>query len=281
MLGRIRGMLDGLRPSERKIAEIILKRPHSVVTASVAEVARDADVSQPTVVRFCRSIGCSGYQDFKLRLAQDLATGGTPYVDADLTPEDPVADVAAKVIGRAISALSRMRNQLNAVSLSRAVDIIGEAKRIEIYGFGASGVVAQDAQNKFFRMGTPVIAHTDVHVQAMAASILGPDGVVIAISHTGRTRELLRSVDLALDGGAQVIAITSGGSPLAEKATVPLLVDVDEDTSIYTPRTSRLSHLALIDVLQVAVALRHGQRLGENLARVKRPLRERRMTEKV
>ncbi|WP_083901337.1 hypothetical protein [Azospirillum sp. B4] len=110
MLGRIRGMMDGLRPSERKIAEIVLKRPHAVVTASVAEVAREADVSQPTVVRFCRSIGCSGYQDFKLRLAQDLATG-TPFVDADLMPDDPVAEVAAKVIGRAISAFSRMRNQ--------------------------------------------------------------------------------------------------------------------------------------------------------------------------
>ncbi|TWB54387.1 transcriptional regulator HexR [Nitrospirillum viridazoti] len=280
MLGRIRGMMDSLRPSERKIAEIVLKRPHAVVTASVAEVAREADVSQPTVVRFCRSIGCSGYQDFKLRLAQDLATG-TPFVDADLMPDDPVAEVAAKVIGRAISAFSRMRNQLNAENLSRAVDILAAARRIEIYGFGASGIVAQDAQNKFFRLGVPVIAHSDVHVQAMAASILGSDGAVIAISHTGRTRELLRSVDLALDGGASVVAITSGGSPLAERATVPLLVDVDEDTSIYTPRTSRLSHLAVIDVLQVAVALRQGTALGENLARVKRPLRERRMTERV
>ncbi|MFM2042865.1 MAG: hypothetical protein RLY86_1441, partial [Pseudomonadota bacterium] len=257
MLERIRGMMPSLRKSEQKIAELVLKRPHSMVNASVSEVARDAAVSQPTVVRFCRAIGCSGFQDFKLRLAQDLATG-TPYVHEDVKPDDPVADVAAKVLNRSIAAIARIRNQVNTESVGTAIDILCAAKRLEFYGFGASGIVAMDAQNKFFRLGMPCTVYTDFHVQAMSAAILGPEGAVIAISHTGRTRELLRSVELAMDGGAKVIAVTSGGTPLAEKATVSLLVDVAEDTSIYTPMTSRLVHLAMVDILQVGVALRRG-----------------------
>lgn len=276
MLDRIRGMLPGLRRSEQKIAEVVLRRPHSMVNASVSEVAKEAGVSQPTVVRFCRSIGCAGFQDFKLRLAQDLATG-TPFVHEDVRPDDPVADIAAKVLNRSIASLARVRNHINPDALGEAVDILAAAERLEFYGFGASGVVAQDAQNKFFRLGIPCIAYTDFHVQAMAAAILGPKGAAIAISHTGRTRELLRSVDLALEGGAKVIALTSGGSPLADRASVALMVDVLEDTSIYTPMTSRLTHLAMMDVLQVSVALRKGLDLRDSLARAKKPIRERRL----
>ncbi len=276
VLERIRGMQSGLRRSEQKIAEVVLKRPHSVVNASVAEVAREAQVSQPTVVRFCRSIGCAGFQDFKLRLAQDLATG-TPYVHEEVRPDDPVVDVAAKVLNRSIASLTRVRNHTNPEALDEAVRILAEAHRMEFYGFGASGVVAMDAQNKFFRLGIPCVAYTDFHVQAMSATLLGPNAAALVISHTGRTRELLRSVDLALDSGAKVVALTSGGSPLAEKATVSLLVDVVEDTSMYTPMVSRLAHLAMLDVLQVAVALRRGVNLAESLARSKRPIRERRL----
>lgn len=280
MLERIRGMAPGLRRSEQKIASLVLKHPHAIVNASVSEVAREAEVSQPTVVRFCRSIGCAGFQDFKLRLAQDLARG-TPYVHEDVRPDDPIADMAAKVMNRSIAALTRVRNQVNADAMGHAVDILTQARRIEFYGFGASGVVAQDAQNKFFRLGIPAVAYSDFHVQSMAATILGPDGVAVAISHTGRTRELLRSVELALDGGTPVIAITSGGTPLAERATVALLVDVPEDTSIYTPMTSRLAHLAVIDILQVAVALRRGIQNTDSLFRSKRPIRERRLSPRV
>ncbi|WP_114394476.1 transcriptional regulator HexR [Oleisolibacter albus] len=276
MLDRIRGMMTGLRRSEQKIAEVVLKQPHSVVNASVSEVARDAGVSQPTVVRFCRSVGCGGFQDFKLRLAQDLATG-TPYVHEDVRPEDPVADVAAKVLNRSIASLTRVRNQMNSDALEQAVEIMAAAGRLEFYGFGASGIVAMDAQNKFFRLGIPCAAHIDYHVQAMSAAILGPTGAVVAISHTGRTRELLRSVDLALESGSKVIALTSGGSPLADRATVSLIVDVPEDTSMYTPMTSRIAHLAMMDVLQVGVALRRGMNLTESLARAKRSIRERRL----
>lgn len=279
MLERIRAMQAGLRRSEQKIAEVVLKRPHSIVNASVAEVAREAQVSQPTVVRFCRSIGCGGFQDFKLRLAQDLATG-TPYVHEEVRPDDAVVDIAAKVLNRSIASLTRVRNHTNAEALDAAVKILADASRLEFYGFGASGIVAADAQNKFFRLGIPCVAYTDFHVQAMSATLLGPTAAALVISHTGRTRELLRSVDLALDSGAKVVALTSGGSPLAERASVALLVDVVEDTSIYTPMVSRLAHLAMLDVLQVAVALRRGVNLAESLARSKRTIRERRLIQR-
>lgn len=277
MLERIRGMQPGLRRSEQKIADIVLRQPHAVVNASVAELAREADVSQPTVVRFCRSIGCSGFQDFKLRLAQDLASGPNGLEEEEVRPDDPVAEVSAKVLNRSIGALTRLRNQLNPDMLEAAVQVLVEARRLECYGFGASGIVALDAQNKFFRLGMPVVAYTDFHVQAIAATILGPQGVALVISQSGRTREILRSVDLALEGGAHVVAVTASGSPLAERATVPLLVDVSDDGSIYAPMTSRLSHLAVIDILQVAVALRRGIHLSDPLLRSLRSHRDRRL----
>ncbi|MFC7333240.1 MurR/RpiR family transcriptional regulator [Rhodocista pekingensis] len=273
MLDRISSMRPGLRRSEQKIADIVLRQPHAVVNASVAELAHDADVSQPTVVRFCRSIGCSGYQDFKLRLAQDLAAGPARPED-EVRPGDPVAEIAAKVLNRSIGALTRLRNQLNPDALEAAVGVLAEARRLDCYGFGASGVVAQDAQNKFFRLGLPVVAYTDFHVQAMAAALLGPQGVALAVSRSGRTRELLRSVDLALAGGARVVAITASGSPLAERATVPLLVDATDDSSPYTPMTSRIAHLAVVDILQVAAALRRGVHTGDPLRRPAAALRD-------
>jgi RpiR family transcriptional regulator, carbohydrate utilization regulator len=279
VLERIRKMQKDLRRSEQKIAEVVLKQPHAVVNAAVAEVAREAGVSQPTVVRFCRSIGCAGFQDFKLRLAQGLAAG-TPYVHEEVRPDDPMADVGAKILNRSIASLTRVRNHINAEALEKAVDALADATRLEFYGFGASGIVAMDAQNKFFRLGIPCNAYTDFHVQAMSATLLGPSACALAISHTGRTRELLRSVDLALESGAKVVALTSGGSPLAERASVALLVDVAEDTGIYTPMVSRLAHLAMIDVLQVAVSLRKGVNLAESLARAKRPIRERRLSQR-
>ncbi|MGD8430934.1 MAG: SIS domain-containing protein, partial [Ectothiorhodospiraceae bacterium] len=152
------------------------------------------------------------------------------------------------------------------------------ASRIEFYGHGASGVVAMDAQHKFFRLGVPTVAYSDPHVHSMSASILPADAAVVAISHTGRSLDLLDSVELAREAGARVVGITAAGSPLAERCDVALFADVHEDTDIYTPMTSRIAHLAILDVLSVGVALRKGPELLELLERTKNKLRDKRMT---
>lgn len=273
MLERIRAMRPSLRKSEQKVADFVLKHPNTAVNSSIAVLAQKAGVSEPTIIRFCRAIECAGFQDFKLKLVGSLATG-VPYVSTDVGPGDSMAELCFKVFDRAIANLVQVRNHLNAEALERAIELLNDATRIEFYGHGASGIVAADAQHKFFRLGTPTVAYSDPHVHTMSAATLTPGAVVVAISHTGSSADLLHSVALALESGADVIGITAWGSPLAHKCTVTLFADVTEDTDVYTPMLSRSAHLVILDALAVGVALKRGPELLQQLERSKKNLRD-------
>jgi len=272
----LRGARESLPTAERRVADLVLERPHELLQMSLAAVAQQAQVSEPTVIRCCRSLGCSGFADFKLRMAQGLASGQM-FVHADARPEDSVAEMAAKVFGKAARTLLQVRSQLDPGRLERAIALLCAARRVECYGLGSSGIVAADAQHKLFRLGLPSVAYSDAHVHGMAATMLRPGDVVMAISASGRTVDLLSSVDLARESGAEVIGITALGSPLAARCTVALELLVDEDTDIYTPMTTRLAQLAVIDVLAVGVALRQGPELLTRLARATESLRSKRV----
>ncbi len=278
LLDRIESLLDEMRPSEQTVGRFVLRHPNLVISLSFPEIAARTGVSQPTVARFCLAAGFSGYRDFKLRLAQSLANG-VPFVHHDVGMEDSMADVAAKVFDRGIAALVSVRNHLDPDALTRATQLLATAKRIEFYGLGNSGIVAMDAQHKFFRLGVPTVAYSDPHVHAMSASLLGIGDVVVAISGSGRTHELIRSVEIALDAGAAVIAITASGSALARLATLALYADVHEDLDVYAPMTSRMVHLVMIDALSVGVALARGPALAKRLKRAKEVIAERRTDE--
>jgi RpiR family transcriptional regulator, carbohydrate utilization regulator len=276
LLARIAASLAELRKSERAVAEWVLAQPNGVLQLSIAELAQRVGVSQPTVARFAAALGFSGYKEFKLRLAQSLASG-VPFVHQDVGPDDALELVAPKVFDRTVGALINVRNHLDAAQLARAVRILARARRIECYGVGNSGIVALDAQHKLFRFGIPAVAYTDTHTMAMAATVLKRGDAVIAVSASGRTTDMLGSVEIALESGAEVIAITAGGSPLARLASVALYADVPEDPDIYAPMISRLAHLAIIDVLCVGMALSLGPALVKRLERAKQTLRDKRI----
>lgn len=278
LLERIKSARESLRNSEKLVADYILAQPNAVVDYSIAQMAEAVGVSEPTVARFCQGLGIRGFKDFKLSLAKGLASG-VRFVHADVKPGDPAAEIISKVFDRSIGSLMRVRNQLDPASVQRAAQLLGAARKIEIYGLGNSGIVAQDAQHKFFRLSVPTVAYSDPHIHGMAATMLRPGDVLIAISSSGRTLDLLRSVELARQAGADVIAITSGGTPLAKQATVALFADLQdiEDPDVYTPMTSRLAHLAIIDVLAVAVALARGPQLLAQLERTKETLKHKRV----
>lgn len=278
LLDRVVAVLDDLRPSEQAVARFVLRHPNLVINLSFPEIAKRAGVSQPTVARFCTAAGFSGYRDFKLRLAQSLANG-IPFVHHDVGLQDSMADVGAKVFDRAIAALMTVRNHLDPPALESATRLLADARRIEFYGSGNSGIVAMDAQHKFFRLGVPAVAYADPHVYSMAASLLGDGDVVVAISGSGRTVDLLRSVSIAREAGAAVIAITASGSPLAKAATMAMYADVPEDLDVYAPMTSRIVHLAIVDVLSVGVAVLRGPALGAKLKRAKEVVSERHLDE--
>jgi RpiR family carbohydrate utilization transcriptional regulator len=275
LLAQIRAQMPELSPAERKVADHVLKAPHAIADQPIARLAALADVSEPTVVRFCKRLGYAGIHGFKMALTRSLAAE-LPPSPVGVNSNEPLEETAAKVIDRQIATLIHTRNQLSHPRLEQAIECLASAGRIELYGHGASGLVAQDAQHKFFRLGMPVAAYTDAHNHAISATIAPPDTVIIAISHTGRSRDLLDSLEVARARSVVVIGITGPGTPLARLADISLHADVDENTDIYTPMLSRLAHLALLDVLAVGVALRSGAEGRERLARIKHTLNQRR-----
>jgi RpiR family carbohydrate utilization transcriptional regulator len=271
--------LSTLSRAERQVAEVVLADPQMVISDSVTELATRAGVSEPTVVRFCRSIGCDGFSEFKVQLAQSLVAD-VSYLDMHIKPDDTAADYLQKVFDSTINTLLDVRNTLtlNSSAIEQAVAALAQARKIEFYGFVASGAVAIDAQHKFFHFAVPCLAYTDLHMQLMSAAALGPEDVVVAISHTGRTKELLESVRLARQSGATVIGVTHPISPLAELCSIVIGVDVPENTDVYMPTMSRIAHLLVIDSLAVGVALRGGAQMAERLTKMKVVLHSRRVS---
>lgn len=255
ILGQIRRARAELSPAELRVAEHVLSHPRSVLNDPIAEIARAAQVSQPTVIRFCRSLGCEGLSDFKLRLASGL-TGTVPVTHTQVKLDDSMIELGEKVLGNTASAILQVRSQLNREMIDRSIELLLHADRIEFYAVGHYGVVAQDAQFKFLRFGVPCAAYTDPRLQLLAANVLKPRDVIVVISSSGRIPELLEVVDKAHQRGASVVAITASQSPLARKADASLIVDHQEDVSTHLPMVSRILHLLVIDILAVGVAMR-------------------------
>jgi RpiR family carbohydrate utilization transcriptional regulator len=279
MLDRIRACLSALPPAEQRVAELVLADARSFANLPVTELAARAGVSKPTVVRFCRSIGYDGLADFKRKLAGSV-NEGVPFVHRAVEENDQPADLVVKVIDNAVSALLKFRNDAAAHAFERAIDALAEAgrlqRRIEFYGVGNSGIVAQDAQHKFFRLGVNAVAYSDGHVQVMAATMLRPGDCAIIFSNSGRSRDLLDAVDIAKKKGATTLVVTASGSPLAHQGQILLAADHPEDYDRYSPMVSRLLHLTIVDILTTGVALRMGSELRPMLQEIKRNLRVKR-----
>ncbi|WP_349263816.1 transcriptional regulator HexR [Oligoflexus sp.] len=272
ILQKIQKTRPFLSKSELKVADVVLADPNATIRSSIAALARTADVSEPTVNRFCRSLDCTGFPDFKLRVAQSLANG-TPYVNSNVEANDSVRDFSVKIFEMTMAALEDAKSNLDYEVLGRAIDALAGARKIEFYGLGASASVALDAQHKFFRLNTPVVAYTDVMVQRMSAASAGRGDVIVLISYTGRTIATVESAKLAREAGATVISITMPNSPLAQHSSIVLAVETSEDTDVYTPAISRLVHLTIIDVLATGVTLKRGPDFVEHLKKIKNSLK--------
>ena len=273
LLESIRTQLATLSRSEKKVALAVLDNPALAVAENITALARNAQVSEPTVVRFCRAIGYDGWHEFKLKLAQTLALA-LPGTDESLAPDDLAADLVGKICSRSINALLDLRNNLQAEPIQRALDILARANKIEFYGQGTSGIIAADAQHKFFRSGVPTVAYSDPHIHSISASLLNPGDAVVAISQRGGSSALLGSVRLARKSGADVIALVPSGTPLAELATVLVPIDLSVNTDPYTPLSARLAHLVVIDILAVGLALKRGPEFRKKMLNAQKALQK-------
>ncbi len=285
ILERVKASIPALPPAEQRVARLLLLDARAFASLPVSELAERSHVSKPTVVRFCRSVGYDGLTDFKRKLAGSV-NEGVPFVHRAVDEDDKPGDLIVKVIDNAVAALLHYRNEAAGLAFERAIVALAAAgskgRRVEFYGVGNSGIVAQDAQHKFFRLGLNTAACSDGHVQLMSATMLQAGDCAVIISNSGRSRDLMDAAEIARKKGATTIFITASGSPLAamgqSTGQILLAVDHPEDYDRYSPMVSRLLHLIVIDILSTGVALRLGPKLRPMLQEIKRNLRSKRYT---
>jgi RpiR family carbohydrate utilization transcriptional regulator len=272
ILGEISKARSSLRKSEVKVADFVLSQPEQVMHMRIVDLAQEAQVSEPTIVRFCRAIGCNGFQEFKVRIAQETAVTNNIGQFA-IVADDSIEDICSKIADTTIQRLHQIKALLNPQQVAAAANAISSAKRVEFYGFGASGAVATDAQHKFFRLQVATAAYSDPHMQSMSAVTLGEKDVVVAISQSGRTRDLMHSIALAQQHDALVVSLAPENAPVSEAADLPIYINIEEDTDQFTPMTSRIAHLMVIDMLAVAVTQRRGPDFAAHLNAIKRSIK--------
>jgi len=271
MLRRIEQRLPDLSRAEQRVARWVLQHPRQAANSKLAAVAAACDASEPTVIRFCRHIGLTGFREFTIRLTEALSRPAV-FVHRSVSRDDTASDAVAKVMDASIRALVDVRARATSMPFEAAVDIMTTARQLVFAGSGASGRVAEDACQKFFRLGLPCSSVTDTPTMLQFAAIAQQGDVVLMTSHSGETRELLRTAALARAQSATVIAFTEPTSKLAAAADLLFPCHVAEEANVYTPMSSRLAHLALFDALQVALALALGEPAVQRLRSSKQVL---------
>lgn len=266
---------DDLSRSERRVANKILQAPEICMQSSIARLAESCEVSDPTVNRFCRNIGCSGFPDLKLKIAQALAeqnAQGTPFIHSAVQADDKAPDYFKKIFSSTRQALKYAEESIDLVQIEKAVSLLAQADNIHFMGLGGSASVTHDALHKFFRLGVNVSAHSDVLMQRMAAAAASPRDIAVLISNTGSTTALLDLVTLFHQVGCPVLALTSPQSPLAKICDSVIEVESCEDAELYTPSTTRIVQLSVIDVLATGLALSRGPEFSDHLKKIKSSL---------
>lgn len=269
IVSRIQRVESELSPAERQVAAAVQRDFEAATRLTIAELAAKAGVSQPTVTRFCRSVGCASFNDFKIRLASTMTVAAV-YLRSDRVFSDDIGQLAQSVMLRAANAVRACLDQLDTAAVGRAIDAIAAGRRLDVYGQGGgSAVMAEDARLRLFRLGIPVSAYTDGHQQRMSASTLQPGDVVFAISNSGQSKAVVEAVQIAASFGTTTIALTRPNTPLAKAAAIVIPITIAEDDNVLVPTPSRYAHMAVIDTIASGVAGKLGARSREALRRVR------------
>ena len=253
LLRQIKNSLSELRKSEKIVGEFVLNDPKSIITMKTAEASNAMGISEPTLIRFCKAMGFSGFQEFKINLSQQLAADDY-FVMYEIKEDDSIHELCEKVFDTTISEILNVRSQIDQNILENAIDILVNAQRVEFYAFGGSAPVAMDGQHKFFRLKIPSSNISDPHLQFMSENSLEKDDVVVAISQSGTTSALIDSVKIVRKNGVKVIGIMPGDTPLANICDLPLSINVGVDNRISKPVTSRIAYTAVIYFLSMGLA---------------------------
>jgi DNA-binding MurR/RpiR family transcriptional regulator len=258
ILVTIRALLPSLPPVEQRVARQVLADPYGTAMQAISELAASCDTSATTVIRFCRSVGLRGYPELRIALAAAAAHADHPAgvePSHDILPGDDPATIAAKIARADARAVTDTARHLDIGVLVQVVTALDGARRIDIYGVGASGYVALDLQQKLQRIGKPAFAWPDPHMAITSAALLGPADVVVALSHTGSTADTIDAMREAGGHGARTVAITNfPRSPIAAAADLVLLTAARETAFRSGAMTSRIAQLTVVDCLFVVLA---------------------------
>lgn len=253
-LEKIQAILNNLKPSEKKIAQYILKNPEEISDLTIAELAKRCGTSEASVVRFCKTLGYKGYQDLKIKVSADLAVK-SKKIQGLVSVDDDVDAIITKVSKNNMLAVENTMDVLDRAEVAKAAQALMKAKKIDFYGVGASGIVAQDAMHKFMRINKACTAYIDTHMQLTSAANLSPEDVAVGISYSGQTMDTVDALRLAKNAGATTICITKfGHSPITEVADIKLFVTSSEALFRSGAMASRIAQLNVIDILFTLVA---------------------------
>lgn len=267
LVSAIEAMSADFRRAERQIAEVVMSRPEQVVRLSLKSMADLAGVSEPSVVRFVRKMGCSGYTDFKLQLAQETAIERM-YVDAPAkVKQSTTRDIAQRLAQASSRAIMQAVDALDVKALEAAATAIDQSRQVFCFGTGgSSAVMAQEAENRLFRLSVPAQATSDSYRQQMTAAIAEAGDTFLLFSVTGRPQHLISCVDVAVRRGVCAIALTRKSSPLSDSATITLNVDITDDELYFNqPNCTRYAQLLVLDCLASQIAALRASRSAENL----------------
>ncbi|MGL5386124.1 MAG: MurR/RpiR family transcriptional regulator [Enterobacterales bacterium] len=264
IISRITERFIELSGTEKRIAQFILDDVAAVTALPIAEFARQAGVSQASITRFAKAVGCKDVRDLKVKLAQSLAVGQR------FIHEEPDLEGIQGIYETIINVLNINRRAIDESALAKAVDWLSGARQILAIGMGGgSTICAAEVQHRLFRLGLPVIAQSDGLLVRMMAAAVSKNDVVIALSLGGYTQEVVESAAIARQYGAKVVAIAPPDTPLAQQADVLLGLVVRENDYIYKPSTSRYAMLAMVDVLATELAMANKRQSRDRLRRIK------------
>ena len=272
LISHVRTLNGAFPKREQLVADFVLANLEGISFLSQHEIAAATEVSVATVNRFCTTIGCEGFRDFQIRLAQNVAVS-LQYLGGASGDQSETGQLVTQVFSTLVDTLTLVRGQLDSEAIEQATDKLADARRIAFLGVGGgSANVAREGANRFFRLGIPAEAHADGYLQRMLSSTLTEGDVLVAISSSGQPAELLDSIAIAKQYGATTISLTKTGSDLALLTDISIQIDIPEDQDIYKPSASRLVYIAIVDVLAAGAARKRPERVKENLRRIRTSL---------
>ncbi|MFM1651544.1 MurR/RpiR family transcriptional regulator [Brevibacillus sp. B_LB10_24] len=253
-LASLQAILEDLKPSQQKVAEYILAHPEEVVTLSVQRLAKRSGVSEATVVRLAQLLNFAGYQELKLRIAGDLTRSVAIGSYQEIMIGGSVESIVQAVSTNNIQSVQDTVSVLSVEEVKKAADALAAARKIDVYGVGASAVIASDLKQKLTRINMWCEAHSDFHAQLTSAVNLGGDDVAFGISYSGQTEDVIQSLSEAKQQGALIITLTKfGPSPVADLADIRLHTSSVEKSIRSGAMASRIAQLNVIDILFITI----------------------------